>query len=126
MLVCTTCRTPGNIRKVNGGSGIIEFILLVMALGMSFIGLMFFIFLPFTAIAWGLFIVYGIFRVSSRTKSCGACGSASLVPMSSPAGRDIVPNQTVVDAAAEKLEWWPIIGVTCVVLFFCYHIFIKG
>lgn len=65
--VCTQCGTRGPSRSVTRGSFAIEIVL------------------------WLLFIIpgliYSIWRVSTRTTACAACGATSLVPPDSPAGR---------------------------------------
>jgi len=69
-LVCTTCGHAGPPRVETRGNFLIE------------------------VIAWLAFIVpglvYSLWRLSARRRVCAECGSAALVPLTSPVGRRIV------------------------------------
>lgn len=68
-LICATCGSRGTAKSVTKGSLLIEIVL------------------------WLCFIIpgliYSIWRLSSRHKGCRTCGATNLVPLDSPAGRDL-------------------------------------
>lgn len=68
-LICSTCGTCGKAKTVTKGSMGLEFVL------------------------WLCFLVpgliYSIWRLTTRHDVCGACGANSLVPLSSPVGREL-------------------------------------
>lgn len=72
--VCTQCGTVGNGKSYTRGGCLIELIL------------------------WCCFIipglVYSLWRLSTRTKVCASCGAATLVPLDSPVGRKLAPQET--------------------------------
>lgn len=68
-LICTTCGSVGKPKTITRGSIVIEIILWLCA------------------IVPGL--VYTIWRLTTRTKGCRACGAAQLVPLDSPVGRQL-------------------------------------
>lgn len=73
-LVCTTCGHYGAPKKHTKGSTLIEIVL------------------------WLFFIIpgiiYGIWRVSTRSKVCAKCGSNALVPADSPVGRRLLADNS--------------------------------
>jgi hypothetical protein len=74
-MVCTRCHTVARPKTRTGGSFVLEILLWLMFL------------LP------GL--IYTLIRSASTAKVCPACGSADLVPTSSPVGQQVlkVPRQ---------------------------------
>ena len=72
-LICTACGSTGKTKSETPGSIFIEILL------------------------WLCFIVpgliYSIWRMSRRHKVCAACGSAALVPASSPVGQRLVAQR---------------------------------
>lgn len=69
-LVCTNCGHHGPARSVTKGSTAIELVLWLCL------------------IVPGL--VYSLWRLSSRTVGCVACGSTALVPPGSPVGKHLI------------------------------------
>lgn len=67
--VCTQCGTVGKTKTVTKGSLDIELILWLVFLVPG--------------------LVYSAWRLASRHKACGSCGSTSLVPPQSPVGQSI-------------------------------------
>ena len=69
-MICTACGSRGRTKSSTPGSIFIEILL------------------------WLMFIVpglvYSIWRLTKRHKVCAACGSAALVPVSSPIGQRLV------------------------------------
>ena len=69
-MICTACGSRGRTKSSTPGSIFIEILL------------------------WLMFIVpglvYSIWRLTKRHKVCAACGSAALVPVSSPVGQRLV------------------------------------
>lgn len=74
-LICTTCGHIGRAETITKGSFVIE-----LALWLCFI-------VP------GL--IYGIWRLSSRTKGCAKCGGQHVIPVDSPVGRKLVSELSV-------------------------------
>jgi len=72
MVVCTVCETVGQTVKHTKGSFLIEVIL------------------------WLCFIIpgliYSIWRLTTKADICQSCGSASVVPLNSPAGKRILKD----------------------------------
>ncbi|ACL71485.1 hypothetical protein Tgr7_0387 [Thioalkalivibrio sulfidiphilus HL-EbGr7] len=68
-LICSRCGTANKARTHTRGSIFIEILL------------------------WLMFIIpgliYSIWRLTTRGKVCGVCGSADLVPLTSPAGQEL-------------------------------------
>lgn len=73
--VCTACGTVAKPKRVTKGSILIEIVLWL------------------TFIIPGL--VYSIWRHTTRHNACAACGSASLIPAESPAGRKLIASNGV-------------------------------
>ena len=71
-MFCTRCHNVGTPKLVTPGSILVELILWL------------FILLP------GL--IYSIWRLTARHKACSSCGSKELVPLDSPAARQILGN----------------------------------
>lgn len=67
---CTTCHAIGYPSTAGGPSFIL------------FVVLTFFFVVPG--------IIYLVWALTSRREACGKCGAATLVPLDSPAGRQIV------------------------------------
>lgn len=69
-MVCTSCGSVGEPKSVTRGSFLIEVVL------------------------WLCFIIpgllYSLWRLTTRHKGCRACGASTLVPTSSPIGRDVI------------------------------------
>lgn len=81
-LICTRCGTSGQTRWVIPGHWLIELVLWLLL------------------IVPGL--IYTIWRASSRHQACKACGSRDLVPLESPAGRNLAQQfQAEVSAASQ-------------------------
>ncbi len=69
-LICTSCNTIGKPIKITKGSILIEIVL-----WLSFL-------VP------GL--IYSIWRVSSRYKACPECNQATMIPVSTPRGEQLL------------------------------------
>jgi hypothetical protein len=67
--ICPRCGDTGKPKKVTKGSTLIELLLLCCFL------------LPG--------VIYGVWRVSSRSEVCGTCGSDVMVPLDSPMGQSL-------------------------------------
>jgi hypothetical protein len=72
-MVCRRCETVARPKTRTGGSFVLEILLWLMFL------------LP------GL--IYTLIRASSTSKVCPACGSADLVPTTSPVGRQVLKGK---------------------------------
>lgn len=68
-LICTACGTTGKTKSVTRGSILIEIILWLCLI------------IP------GL--IYSIWRLTTRRQACRVCGSSQLVPLDTPAGRQL-------------------------------------
>ncbi len=68
-VICADCGSRDSQRTVTNGSFWIELLLLV------------FFILP------GL--IYGLWRLTTRHKACAKCGSKRLIPLDTPAGREL-------------------------------------
>jgi hypothetical protein len=72
--ICARCGVQGSLKSETKGSFLIEVIL------------------------WLMFIVpgliYSLWRLSTRRKVCGACGSPELVPLDSPRGKQLLRGQS--------------------------------
>lgn len=68
-LICPNCGTIGTPATVTRGSILIEIVL------------------------WVCFIVpgiiYSVWRLTTRTKACAACGAENMVPLDSPKGKKL-------------------------------------
>lgn len=71
--VCTTCRYVGHPKTATRGSFVIEIAL------------------------WLLFIfpgiLYSIWRLSTRQSVCPKCNNASMIPVGTPRGQELLQNQ---------------------------------
>lgn len=71
--ICTMCKSVGVPKQVTPGSIWIEILL------------------------WLLMIVpgllYSIWRLISRKEVCSQCGNATLIPLDTPAGRELATNK---------------------------------
>jgi len=68
--ICTTCKSVGTPKKVTPGSIWIEIILWVAFI---FPGLL-----------------YSIWRLISKKEVCSQCGSSTLIPLDTPAGKELL------------------------------------
>lgn len=71
-LICSQCGYVGNTKSYTPGSIVIEILMYCMFI------------IP------GL--IYSFWRISSRKKVCGSCGSQNLIPQDSPMGRKLLGN----------------------------------
>jgi hypothetical protein len=71
-MVCVTCGHHGPTKSHTKGSMLLEIVLWLLL------------------IVPGL--IYSIWRVSSRSKVCAACGGPTLVPADTPAGRKLLKD----------------------------------
>lgn len=69
-LICATCGTVGQLKTVTPGSILIEIVLWLCLI------------IP------GL--IYSIWRHTRRHRACAACGASTLVPVTSPAGQQLL------------------------------------
>jgi hypothetical protein len=80
--VCGCCHTVGDFSRTTPGSFGVEFLLysasLVAALLLGF------------WISFLIPLVYSAWRLAGRRPRCGECGSAEVIPVSSPKGRELV------------------------------------
>lgn len=67
--ICTVCGTIGRPKSVTKGGCLIEGFLWLLLLVPG--------------------LIYSIWRLTSKHKACGQCGSTVLVPLESPVGREI-------------------------------------
>lgn len=83
-LICSRCGTANRARTHTRGSISIEILL------------------------WLMFIIpgliYSIWRLTTRAKVCAACSSAELVPLSSPAGKELLARYGQANEEAQKPE----------------------
>lgn len=68
-LICANCGTVGSTKTVTKGSILIEIILWLCLLVPG--------------------IIYSLWRHTTRTKVCRACGAAKLIPVNSPMGKKL-------------------------------------
>lgn len=74
-MVCTTCGHVGEPATITKGSFIIE-----LALWLCFF--------------WTVLVPlsYSLFRLFTKTKGCGKCGAATMIPEDSPVGRKFIAD----------------------------------
>lgn len=73
-LICTACGSVGGAKNSVRGSTGMELLLWLLSL---------------TIIMFPVAIIYSVWRMGSRHKKCGRCGSEQLVPVGTPAGRKL-------------------------------------
>ena len=83
--ICVTCHTQDCPRSAIKGSVILELFLwlsaVVCTLAISFL---------LGVFALAVAIAYSVFRLASRKRVCPSCGSADVIPISSPRARSLV------------------------------------
>lgn len=68
-MICTKCGTEGKPTSHTKGSILIEIVLWICCIVPG--------------------VIYSVWRLTTRSKVCRTCGSADLVPTSSPVGRQL-------------------------------------
>lgn len=111
------CKSCGAVRStILPGSGVLEAVLWIA--------------IPF----WPAAVVYSVWRRTSRRKACASCGSAELVALDTPVGRQLarahypggLPPVPAAPAAAGPLRVLGAIGVGVVGLIAWLAIFKPG
>ena len=80
-MVCVTCGTTGRAQSYVPGSFLLELTLWIVGL----------IAMPFLSFLVVLIpIAYSVYRLTGRKRRCAACHASTLVPVDSPAGRQLL------------------------------------
>jgi len=77
---CANCGTVGEAKTITKGSFLMELLLWIAFLVPG--------------------LIYSIWRISSRYRGCGACGSASVMPVDSPKAREALGRAQAVAGSA--------------------------
>jgi len=83
-MICTACGYCGNSKKVTKGSFAVELVLWLLLL------------IPG--------IIYSIWRLSSKYQACPQCGSANMIPVDSPNGRELLYKSAKAKQPAKRAD----------------------
>jgi hypothetical protein len=89
-MFCTTCGSVGTKKQISGSAGIEIglFIAAALSLVISYI---------LAALLFTVFLCYGLWRIAAKKRVCRSCGSAHVIPLTSPMAQKMMEPLPIPD-----------------------------